>query len=201
MSSRSRYGRNICFVSVPFYFFAIALFLAIALRSFRDVHATIAQSFHANVGRNGGVRVASVVTQWARDRIAKWRKEGRGVHAYLSNARLWKRPRLLVDGIFALPCSKRTKRIEPLLLPRKHRRNACSCNGIETKSRNGTDRVIRSVTKSFNCSHASLSIGKWNKILTFRCVHSVFCIYKSKSTLSFVIYIYIYMRMKIYSWN
>lgn len=58
--------------------------------------------------------------------------------------------------------------------------------------------MIRSVTKSFNCSHASLSIGKWNKILTFRCVYSVFCIYKSKSTLSFVIYIYIYANENLF---
>lgn len=58
--------------------------------------------------------------------------------------------------------------------------------------------MIRSVTKSFNCSHASLSIGKWNKILTFRCVHSVFCIYKSKSTLSFVIYIYIHANENLF---
>lgn len=75
-----------------------------------------------------------------RDTMSTWQnrkmEEGEScVHAYLSNARLWKRPRLLVGNIFALRCSKRTRRIEPLLLPWKHRRNACSCNGIETKPR------------------------------------------------------------------
>lgn len=57
----------------------------------------------------GGVRVASVVTQWARDRIAKWRKEGSCVHAYLSNARLWKRPRHISRQYFRVALFKTSK--------------------------------------------------------------------------------------------
>lgn len=108
-ASRSRYGRNICFVSVPFYFFAITLFLAIALST--AVHATIAQSFHANVGRT--VACVSRVS-WHNEHVTESQNGGRRVRVcthICQTARLWKRPRLLVGNIFALRCSKRTRRI------------------------------------------------------------------------------------------
>lgn len=132
MSSRSRYGRNICFVSVPFYFFAITLF----------------STFSASCTPRSRNRFTRMSDEWwwracrqCRDTMSTWQnrkmEEGRVVVCthicqtlgYESD------PGILVGNIFALRCSKRAKRIEPLLLPWKHRRNACSCNGIETKSR------------------------------------------------------------------
>lgn len=196
MSPRSRYGRNICFVSVPFYFFAITLFLTITLlHSFRVVHATIAQSFHANVGRM--VACVSRVS-WHNEHVTESQNGGRRVVC----------ARIFVKRSVMKATPAISRRYFRIALFKTNEENRAAFVAMKTLKqclflqRNwnevSMERIaIRSVTKSFNCSHASLSIGKWNKILTFWYVYSVFRIYKSESTSTFVIY----TRMKIYSWN